>query len=590
MEQDLLKFINNTSKNNNANINNKHNLIKKQFSFNENKNKNYNIISTKSKAQTPQKILDQLQRVELELKRNISKLIQKEKNIKEKSYIDLNRNENKININPVQNKEISELKQISENKEIYSSQLNEIKFRINLLQDKYNKKNGIYNNNYKENMDNYIQSQLNIKNNNKINMRLKELQIQSQRLISNMKKNAEKKLKEKEDLTKKQEKLEIENNKMLLDKLRKEEKENIKKRKNNSITEIKRMKEGLKKNKKTIKVKKEYIYQKMNLKFNQKMKETITTANTKRKNFMKSLQTSNNNINDEFIKNYQLFKNKKNLELNQKTKMLKKSWSERELLLPKYKSEISLLLNEEEKNKKQEKKINDEKKTVMKIKQIKYSNKYEDNITSAKNIVHNPLNKNNSNVNIKFNYINNYCNLIRNKLPKNSNEKIELKNPLKLKKNHIDLTKCQNSINITKLESPNIKLPNIKLNSDHSKNKEKIEQKFLKNNNIYKFRSKEIQNLIEKNGINNATINIINSKLENLNQKKEQKNLIFKYQGGFASNPDLGQEVSDILIDTIEAKMSLIEGIQNMKNDKNLIDNKNDIKENEEENKEIEND
>ena len=98
---------------------------------------------------------------------------------------------------------------------------------------------------------------------------------------------------------------------------------------------------------------------------------------------------------------------------------------------------------------------------------------------------------------------------------------------------------------------------------------------------MYKFKSKEIQNLIEKNGINNATINIINSKLENLNQKKEQKNLIFKYQGGFASNPDLGQEVSDILIDTIEAKMSLIEGLQNMKN--------NDIKENEEENKEIEN-
>ena len=57
--------------------------------------------------------------------------------------------------------------------------------------------------------------------------------------------------------------------------------------------------------------------------------------------------------------------------------------------------------------------------------------------------------------------------------------------------------------------------------------------------------------------------------------------MIFKYQGGFASNPDLGQEVSDILIDTIEAKMSLIEGLQNMKN--------NDIKENEEENKEIEN-
>ena len=89
----------------------------------------------------------------------------------------------------------------------------------------------------------------------------------------------------------------------------------------------------------------------MNLKFNQKMKETVTKENTKRKNLLKSSETSNIN-NNEFIKNYQIFKHKKNLELNQKTKMLKKSWSERELLLPKYKSEILLLLNEEEKNKK----------------------------------------------------------------------------------------------------------------------------------------------------------------------------------------------------------------------------------------------
>ena len=104
----------------------------------------------------------------------------------------------------------------------------------------------------------------------------------------------------------------------------------------------------------------------------------------------------------------------------------------------------------------------------MKIKQIKYSNKYEDNITSAKNIIHNPPNKNNSNINIKLNNINNYCNLIRNKIPKNQNAKNELKNPPKLKKNYLDLTKIQNqnSINITKLESPQIKLPNIKLNNE----------------------------------------------------------------------------------------------------------------------------
>ena len=157
LEQDLLKFISEASKNNNTNINNKQsNLIKKQFSFNENKNNNYNNNQKKSKAQTPQKIIDKLKKAESELKRNISKLVQKEKNIKEESYMDLNRIENSRNINPALNKEIFELKQISENKEIYSSQLNEIKFRINSLREKYNNKNGINNNNYKGDESMYI--------------------------------------------------------------------------------------------------------------------------------------------------------------------------------------------------------------------------------------------------------------------------------------------------------------------------------------------------------------------------------------------------------------------------------------------------
>ena len=76
---------------------------------------------------------------------------------------------------------------------------------------------------------------------------------------------------------------------------------------------------------------------------------------------------------------------------------------------------------------------------------------------------------------------------------------------------------------------------------------------------------------------------MINSKLENLNQKKEQKELLLKYQGGIASNPDLDKEISDILIDTIESKMNLIEGINNLEKNKNKNLIENDIIENEEE-------
>ena len=571
-----MKYINSSSKTKNSNSINKKNLIKNHFSLSENKNMDYNTNIKNSKAQTPQKILKQLQREELELKRNLSKLVQKEKNLKEKSYFDLNQQENSTNINPEQNKEIFELKQISEKKEIYTSQLNDIKFRINLLHEKYIKENGVYNSNCKEKMENFFQNQLNIKQSNKINSRLKELQIQSQILISKIKNNAEKELKEKEELIKQQEKLEIENNKNYLEKIRKEEKENIKKRKNNSMEEIKRMKECL--NKKIIKVKKNHI--------SQKIKETMTTENTNRKNVVKSSETFND---DKLNKNYQVFKLKKNLDFDKKSKILKKSWSERGLLLPQYKSEFSDLFRKEEKERNNERKKSIERKTEMKIKQIKYSKKYEDNM-SSKNNQHNSFNKNinynYNNVNGKFKYMNNYCNLLRSKLP--TNRIIELKNPLKLKKNHIDLTKRQNSMNLKKLDNKKIKLPSLILNNV-SKSKEKIAPKLSKNNNLYNYKSKEIQNIIEKNGIDNVTLNIINSKLEKLNQKKEQKDLVLKYQGGFASNPDLGQEVSNILIDSIEAKMNIIEGIQNMKNDKTSEDKKADIKENQEENEDVEN-
>lgn len=188
--------MNNSTTNKNSNLNNQ-NLIKNQFNFNKNQSKNYNTHTRNTKAHTPQKILEQLHKTEFELARNLSKLIKKEKIIKEKSYMDLINNENYKDANYIRNKELLELNKISENKKIYSSQLNEIKLRINSLQDKYNKEKGISNNNYKERLDNYIQSQFNIKNNSKINSRLKFLQRQNEILLSNMNTDAEKKNKRK---------------------------------------------------------------------------------------------------------------------------------------------------------------------------------------------------------------------------------------------------------------------------------------------------------------------------------------------------------------------------------------------------------
>ena len=87
---------------------------------------NYNITTKNSEDHTTQKILKQLKRNELELTKDLSKLIQNEKMIKDKSYLQF-LNENPKNANLEKKKLQLELKKIYENKNMYMSRLNEIK-------------------------------------------------------------------------------------------------------------------------------------------------------------------------------------------------------------------------------------------------------------------------------------------------------------------------------------------------------------------------------------------------------------------------------------------------------------------------------
>ena len=86
----------------------------------------YNTNTKNIKIHTTQKIFNQLNRTELELTKDISKLIQKEKMIKDISYMnEMNGNPNNIILE--RNKMKLELKKILEIKKIKLSRLNEIK-------------------------------------------------------------------------------------------------------------------------------------------------------------------------------------------------------------------------------------------------------------------------------------------------------------------------------------------------------------------------------------------------------------------------------------------------------------------------------
>ena len=86
-------------------------------------------------------------------------------------------------------------------------------------------------------------------------------------------------------------------------------------------------------------------------------------------------------------------------------------------------------------------------------------------------------------------------------------------------------------------------------------------------------------------------------KLYSIEEKMKQKNMLLKYSGGVAKKPELGNEVCDLMIDTIQAKISLIKEIDknlnnNLKEEKSVGDNddfnditkENDIQEKTEEN------
>ena len=88
---------------------------------------NNNTSFSNSEDLTTLKIIKQLKRNEFELTKDLSKLIQNEKMIKDESYLQLV-NGNPKNIGIEKKKLQIELKKIYEDKNIYLSRLNEIKY------------------------------------------------------------------------------------------------------------------------------------------------------------------------------------------------------------------------------------------------------------------------------------------------------------------------------------------------------------------------------------------------------------------------------------------------------------------------------
>ena len=290
---------------------------------------------------------------------------------------------------------------------------------------------------------------------------------------------------------------------------------------------------------------------------------------------------------DEMRKNFDKIKFKKMKETNEKIKSIKESWSERYKLIPLYVNPLGKMVFEEDNKMKNEEQNKILQRKKLKQLQEKYKAPKPQKITIEKLI-----DKENE---IKFlrrpkpNLIksNSYSDIIRQKMIEkyktlqNRREKNKQNELLPDEDYYLDEPQLSKKIiehdkQYEKYNKINKSFEKDKDKKTNNKEKEKKEPvDYLKErrriNEINKEKKRnagdlsnigsgtnDIRKLIKDNGLNNKILKVAKCKLESIEEKKRQKNLLLKCSGGVANKPELGEEVCDLMIDSIQAKLSLI--------------------------------
>ena len=339
----------------------------------------------------------------------------------------------------------------------------------------------------------------------------------------------------------------------------------------------------------------------------------IREEKNKRKIFMKSISREEL---EEFSKSYDHYKNEYNKKSEEKQKELFDDWKRRKEQLPNYYgsfleiADLESKKNEEIEKEKKEKKenlIRNQKDYSLKIKEEKkpiISNKLKrkrlndifkrDNPKLAvikdfqlkrkeKTNKNNMLSKINSNINKDI--FNNNNNESKSKYnSKSLNNSKQKSNIIKeLNKSEIINQKLIHKPTKIKFKNSSVSTEDINLSK-----KDKMldsEIKFLIDNKIYKdyedknnkdnnFKSidtsktkcksklEKWNNLInEKRNSLLSNIETVKNKAENIDKEFDRNEKILKLSGGIASNPQLGRKVSNLILDSIQAKLSILNKI-----------------------------
>ena len=522
------------------------------------------------------KVLKELKEEGENIKKNLNKIIENEKLIKDESLSKLySLKQSQSNLSLEKILKIEKLKVLENQKEKLLQQLNDIEFKMSEIMN--------------DNISNELTRKNKLKNFLDNFERDKEIaEIRAKKYFQEFKqtnKKLEQDIKIKTDKVKKElEEKEKEEEKKKLDLL-----QEFKKRER--AIEQKRYKEYMKKalvfksyisEKPKFKIS-DYLYNKNLEKFSQEEDKALRLENTKRKEFMKSISKQEFK---EFAQNYDAQKEKMMNEKEEKINKLNEEWKKRRNLLSKYVSSFSEAAISETKYKEEEKILKNErlldlinkKKNFSKLlkeeKQPLINNKLKQKRLDEINRLENPK---------QF--------VIKNTLANKKNKRIILKKrdpdkpskfrwKLKLDLDPFDKLNNSDTANDILIKRPKkIKISPSFENKEHKpqeKKKDYLRQivlnreqkKSMSNKNILltpknsKEKWDKIINKFQGNFVNN--VNNIQLKVDKLDRKAMNKEKKLKIEGGIGNNPDLGMEVSNLLLDSIGAKLSILNKIAEM--------------------------
>ena len=480
------------------------------------------------------KIIHNLIKQENEIKNELYKLINNENVIRNESlfnFINTNNRLDIINYNLRLNK-------ITGAKENLYNRLIEIEKQITNQIFLDNKNEGLIQKETQINLKNFLE---NLEMNQTFfNKKIFHLQEESKIRREKMERDLEKKISEKKKEIENKEKEEEKRKKKLLQQLRNNEKNNIIQRTKINNEKILKLKVHL--NEKIPNV--IYSYRENKKKYLENEEKLIKNETIKRKNIMKHIDLKEFS---DFRKEFEQKKNKNKEEKKNKSKLLKELWIERSKLKPSYVSPFYEKYKEECENMISHEKEKFESCFQLKNIQIDYS---KNKIPKVKKLIQSPK-KEKSFDNGLYNKSKDYSKEIflkmKNRFYKNKKmtKSNDLNNGLLKKKKENE--ECFDNKKIDYLTEMRI----LKKRS------------VLKNNSVNNSMSNNIYiEILNSKGDFHKKLNAVNSKLDSLEEKAKQKEQLLKYNGGIKNNPDLGNEICGLYLDSINAKLNIIEDIQ----------------------------